>query len=305
MKYTDSNPLFNRLPLTSESEELSVADRIKELAAYETLFLEKDMTFLKVARIFEDSHCFNPSSLCSDPKINENLAKLKSSLFVEGEDTVQFTMRGEKEYPDRILEVSPSIQLLYYTGDVDLLQKGSIAIVGSRRASAYGIRLARRIAAELANAGYVIVSGLAQGIDVSAHQAAIGAGGRTLAVLGTPINQLSTYGRGQLAKEISTDHLVVSQVPVLRYGRCSQKERNSFFLARNATISAISVGTIVVEAEDISGSLSTARHALKQNKKLFIPASCFKNTLIKWPWSFKERGAIEVRNVSEILDCLA
>ncbi len=301
MKHTDSNPLFNRLPLTSELEELSVADRIKELAAYETLFLEKDMTFLKVARIFEDSRSFNPSSLYTEAKINESLARLNSMTFVEGQENVHFTMRGEKEYPDRILKVSPSIQLLYYRGNVELLQKKSIAIVGSRRASAYGKRLAMRIATELTKAGYVIVSGLAQGIDVSAHQAAIDAGGRTIAVLGMPISQPSTCGRGELAKEISTEHLVVSQVPVLRYERCDQKERNSFFLARNAIISAISVGTIVVEAEDISGSLSTARHALKQNKKLFIPASCFKNTQIKWPQRFQELGGIRVESVIEIL----
>ena len=304
MKQTDSKQPFNFLPLIYEDKALSVADRIKELVAFETLFLENNMTFSKVAKMFENSRYFNPSSLYPEAITDKNFAKLRSLLFAEGVDNVHFTMRGEKEYPDRILEVSPSIQLLYYRGDIELLQEKSIAIVGSRKASEFGKRLARRIATELVNAGYIIVSGLAQGIDVAAHQAAIDAGGRTIAVLGTPISRSSMFGRGELAEVISTDHLVVSQVPVLRYEQCDQKERNAFFLARNATISAVSVGTIVVEAEDISGSLSTARHALKQKKKLFIPASCFRNTRIKWPEDFRNLGAVRVESVFDILEHL-
>lgn len=304
MKSEYSNSPLDLLTSVARTEGRDAKDRLRELAAYEALFLEDNMTFQKIARKIRISRRFNPSSLCSTETINESLAKLSSVLAVDKRNKCHFTMRGEKEFPDRLLRVSPPIQLLYYKGDVGLLQQKSIAIVGSRKASEHGKRLARRIATGLAKKGYTIVSGLAPGIDVSAHQAAMDAGGSTLAVLGTPINYSITHGRNKVAQQILADHLVISQVPVLHYEQCDQKQRNRFFLERNATISALSIGTVVVEAEDLSGSLSTARHAINQEKKLFIPASCFENTRTKWPRVFQERGGFKVKSLKEILSHL-
>lgn len=304
MKSEYSNLPLDLLTSVPRTEGREVEDRLRELAAYEALFLEDNMTFQKIARKIRISRRFNPSSLCSTNITDESLARLSSMFAIDKRDKLHFTMRGEKEFPDRILRVSPPIQLLYYRGDVGLLQQRSIAIVGSRKASEHGKRLARGIATGLARKGYTIVSGLAWGIDISAHQAAMDAGGRTIGVLGTPINYAITHGRSKIAQQIMADHLVVSQVPVLHYEQCNQKQRNQFFLARNATIIALSIGTVIVEAEDLSGSLSTARQAINQEKKLFIPASCFENSHTKWPRVFQELGAFKVKSVNEILSHL-
>ena len=304
MKSEYSNVPLDLVTSVPRTEGRAIEDRLRELAAYEALFLEDNMTFLKIARKIRISRRFNPSSLCSTDITDESLAKLTSLLEIDKRNKCHFTMRGEKAFPDRLLRVSPPVQLLYYKGDVGLLQQKSIAIVGSRKASEHGKKLARRISTGLARAGYTIVSGLACGIDVSAHQAAMDAGGRTIGVLGTPINYSITHGRSNVAQKIMVDHLVISQVPVLHYEQSNQKQRNQFFLGRNATISALSIGTVVVEAEDLSGSLSTARHAINQDKKLFIPASCFENTRTKWPRVFQELGGFKVKSLKEILSHL-
>lgn len=304
MKSGYSNLALDLLGSVPRTEVTAVEDRLRELAAYEALFLEDNMTFHKIARKIRMSRRFNPSSLCSTEITDQSLAKLSSLVAVDKRNNCRFTMRGEKAFPDKVLRVSPPIQLLYYMGDVGLLQQTSIAIVGSRKASDRGRRIARRIATGLANNGYTIVSGLANGIDVSAHQAAMDAGGRTIGVLGTPINYSITHGRSKVAQQMLADHLVISQVPILHYEQCNQKQRNQFFLQRNATISALSIGTVVVEADDVSGSLSTARQAINQEKKLFIPASCFENTRTKWPRAFQELGGFKVKSVNEILSHL-
>lgn len=290
------------LELGINTETRAGPERHRELGAYEALFLEKQMSYASIASKFGNSGKFAPSSLCDDEIIDTKLEELESQFSVDDVKSIQFVLRGEADYPDKLLDAKPAIQLLYYKGDASLFKTKSIAIVGSRKASDYGKKLGAKISKELVKKGFTIVSGLADGIDVAAHRAAIDNGGKTIGVLGTPINYPTTRAKRDLVDEIQKNHLLVSQIPVLYYGQSGFQRHKSFFLERNATVSALSVGTVVVEAGDISGSLSTARHAIKQNKKLFIPSSCFKNDRIKWPEKFRELGAIRVNDINDIIE---
>jgi DNA processing protein len=148
------------------------------------------------------------------------------------------------------------------------------------------------------------VSGLAKGIDTAAHEETIEAGGRTIAVIGTPIFEAYPKENAQLQETIATKHLLISQVPFLRYRKQAFKANTLFFPARNVTMSALTAATVIVEAGNTSGTLVQARAALAQNRRLFILESCFRNTELTWPSKFEKLGAVRVQNVTQILEAL-
>jgi DNA processing protein len=152
---------------------------------------------------------------------------------------------------------------------------------------------------------WTIVSGLAAGIDTVAHKTALAAGGRTIAVLGTPLSETYPKENASIQLEISRKFLVISQVPVERYMQQFWKQNRAFFPQRNITMSALTRATIIVEAGDTSGTLVQARAALKQGRKLFILDSCFRNRAIKWPAEFERRGAVRVEKYEQIRDVLS
>jgi DNA processing protein len=152
--------------------------------------------------------------------------------------------------------------------------------------------------------GWTIVSGLAEGIDTVAHTTALELGGRTIAVIGTPISEVYPKANADLQARIAKDFLVVSQVPVERYGRQIWKVNRGFFPERNITMSALTEATIIVEASNTSGTLIQARAALRQKRRLFILDSCFKNPDLTWPKAYAEKGAIRVENYNTIKDAL-
>jgi len=146
--------------------------------------------------------------------------------------------------------------------------------------------------------------GLAQGIDTAAHTAAIAAGGRTIAVIGTPLHTVYPRENLPLQREIAQSHLLISQVPFYLYTRQNYRKNRFFFLERNKTMSALSAATVIVEASDRSGTLSQAEAALQQGRKLFILNSCFECGM-EWPDRLLAQGAIRVVDGSEILEHLS
>ncbi|MBV9496875.1 MAG: DNA-protecting protein DprA, partial [Acidobacteria bacterium] len=173
----------------------------------------------------------------------------------------------DDDYPPLLREIADPPLALHFRGDLQLLRMPSVAIVGSRRASPYAINAARVLAAPLATAGCAIVSGLALGVDTAAHEAAVEAGGATIAVLGTGIDVLYPRSNRKLYKRVGL--LLTELAP-------GTPPMAMNFPIRNRIISGITLGTVVVEATIRSGSLITARMAAEQNREVFaVPGSIF------------------------------
>jgi len=170
---------------------------------------------------------------------------------------------GSPDYPARIAELADAPPVLAVRGDPGALAQTAVAIVGSRAASAYGLEVARRVAGELASAGVVVVSGLAFGIDAAAHEAALAAGGRTLAVQACGIDRVYPAAHRALAERIARSGAVVTEFAL------GTPPLPPFFPLRNRLISGLARALVVVEARERSGSLVTARHAADQGVDVF------------------------------------
>ena len=168
-----------------------------------------------------------------------------------------------EEYPPLLKQIPDAPLLLYVRGDVKVLSQYAVAVVGSRRPSAYGSSVAHRLAHDLAQRQLVVVSGLARGVDSAAHRGALEAKGKTVAVLGSGIDVIYPRENKKLADEIAKSGAVISEFPL---GTGPTPEN---FPIRNRIISGLSLGVVVVEAAEYSGSLITARLAVEQNREVF------------------------------------
>ncbi len=175
---------------------------------------------------------------------------------------------------------------LFLAGDRTLLQRRPrVSVVGARKASPVGLRRAGDLASELAAHQIIVVSGLAAGVDTAAHQATIAAGGRTIAVIGTPLNRYYPPENRELQERIAREHLVVSQYPV------GHPTRKGNFPRRNRTMALIVDASVIVEAGETSGSLSQGWEALRLNRDLFILESIVKRPDLTWPRKMIDYGA--------------
>jgi DNA processing protein len=170
---------------------------------------------------------------------------------------------GSEDYPPLLKQIPDAPLLLYVRGDVKVLSQFAVAMVGARRPTAYGSSVAHRLSQDLAQRQLVVVSGLARGVDSAAHRGALEAKGKTVAVLGSGIDVIYPRENKRLAEEIAQSGAVISEFP-LGTGPTPQN-----FPIRNRIISGLSLGVVVVEAAEYSGSLITARLALEQNREVF------------------------------------
>jgi DNA processing protein len=203
--------------------------------------------------------------------------------------------RGDASYPAQLAALSDPPPLLYVRGHVDLLHAAQIAIVGSRQPTAAGRTLAARMAVDLARNGLVITSGLARGIDAAAHEAALAAGGRTIAVCGTGLDVCYPAQHRALFERIARDGLLVSEFPP------GTPPRAAHFPQRNRIISGLARGIVVVEAAANSGSLITARHALSQGREVFAVPGSPLNPVAAGCLELIRQGAALVRSAADIL----
>jgi len=190
---------------------------------------------------------------------------------------------------------------LHVAGDTSILEQGArVSIVGSRKASPEGIRRASRLASILVKEGAVVVSGLAEGIDTAAHKSAIEHGGRTVAVLGTPLNKFYPKENADLQRLIMEEHLAISQYPQ------GYPVRPGNFPVRNRLMALISDATVIIEAGDKSGSLHQGWEALRLGRNLFIAKSITEDSRLKWPEKMFHYGAkvLSKETLSEFLDLL-
>ncbi len=189
--------------------------------------------------------------------------------------------------------------MLYIKGELNPADREwTVAIVGTRRASAYGRQVAETLAADLVRNGITIVSGLARGIDACAHEAALKAGGRTLGVLACGIEQVYPPEHAKLAARMLEHGALLTEAP------CGSPPEGGNFPARNRIISGLSLGTIVVEAAETSGALITSDRALEQGREVFaVPGNIFAKTSHGTNYLLKE-GATLVTSAQDILEAL-
>ncbi|WP_086480023.1 DNA-processing protein DprA [Oceanospirillum sanctuarii] len=188
--------------------------------------------------------------------------------WLQANPSRQLLALGQENYPYLLAEISDPPLLLYLQGDAELLHRPQLAIVGARRPTAMGLSDARAFAGALTELGWTITSGLAEGIDAAAHQGALQAKGKTLAVLGTGLDRCYPAHHKSLQQAVAAAGLLVSEYPL------GTPPRGPNFPRRNRIVSGLSVGLLVVEAALKSGSLISARLASEQGREVFaIPGS--------------------------------
>lgn len=205
----------------------------------------------------------------------------------------------QKEYPERLRQIASPPLYLYYRGNLDLLQKPCLAMVGSRICSKYGLQYAAQIASDLSQAGITVVSGLAMGIDRQSHYYSLAGPGKSIAVLGTGIDLVYPARNSDLWTKMTREGLIISEFsPGMRAER-----RN--FPRRNRIISGLSLGVLVVEAAEKSGSLITANKAIEQNREVFALPGPLHLTTYEGCNALIRQGATLVRSAEDIIEQLS
>ena len=238
-------------------------------------------------------------------ELEPSLQKVDISAAVDGAatDVAEWNARNiklvsvlDQHYPENLRAVYDHPPLLFVTGQLQPEDARSVAVVGSRKPSEAGIKSARTIAGELVEAGYVVISGLAAGIDAAAHIATLDAGGRTLAVVGTGLYHCYPPENAALARRIADRSALVSQ-----FWPDAPPTRRSFPM-RNAVMSGMTLGTVIVEATHTSGTRVQARLALAQGRPVFIHS-----TLLGQPWArelARRPGVYAIDRPAELVEML-
>lgn len=224
---------------------------------------------------------------------SKKLAELKQK-------SITVLTQEDELYPSILKNISDPPICLYVKGDLkgfNFSEDYFFAVVGTRKPTAYGEQIAEKFASELAQAGFVIVSGMAYGIDAKAHWAAIKASGRTVAFLGCGVDIVYPgVNKGLYEQIIKTGGLVISEFPP------GQTVLKGLFVARNRLISGLSSGVLVVEGAKDSGSLITARYAANQGKEVFAPPAPLTSEMSQAPNLLLKQGAKLVTSIEDILD---
>lgn len=206
--------------------------------------------------------------------------------------------RTDPAYPSLLREIDDAPPVIYVRGVLTREDDWSVAIVGTRRATAYGRQAAGELARGLAASGVTIVSGLARGVDTIAHRTALDSDGRTLAVLANGLDTIYPPENRRLAEEISESGAVISDYPL------GTKPRADFFPRRNRILSGLSLGTLVVEGDVKSGAMITAKFATEQNRDVFaVPGSIF-SPQSRGPLELIRDGATPVSSAQDVLEAL-
>ena len=212
-------------------------------------------------------------------------------------DEVRSINIEDKDYPESLRKIPDAPKILYYRGNF-VAQESRFAVVGTRRPSPYGQQVTLQLAGELADAGLTIISGMAPGIDTFAHKICVEKGQRTIAVLGTGLDEKSIYPQQNIPlskKIIETGGCLISELPPDSHGS------KFTFPRRNRIIAGLSLGVLVVEAKEKSGSLITAQYAKEQKKEIFaVPGSIF-SLNSRGPNNLIKNGAHLVESANDIL----
>ncbi len=212
-----------------------------------------------------------------------------------GESGAVVISLGDPRYPQSLREIFDPPILLFARGRVELLQSLAVAVVGTRRPTAYGLAVAERLSGDLAHAGLTINSGMARGVDSAAHKGALAAGGDTIAVLGCGVDIVYPAENRRLAAELAVKGLLISEFPM---GSTAFPQN---FPIRNRIISGISLGVLVVEGAQYSGSAITAKLAMDQGREVFAVPGNITNKLAWGPNLLIKQGAKLVQDWNDVV----
>ncbi len=201
----------------------------------------------------------------------------------------------DPQYPARLKEIFDPPPMLFARGRIDLLSDLALGIVGTRRPTAYGIAAAGRLARDLAGAGLAIVSGMARGIDTAAHKAALEAGGATIAVFGCGIDEIYPSENRKLSERIASEGLILSEFPM------ATPAYPQNFPIRNRIIAGLSVGVLVIEGGEYSGSAITAKLAAEQNREVFAVPGNITSKMSWGPNLLIKQGAKLVQEWNDVV----
>lgn len=218
--------------------------------------------------------------------------ELKEDLF--GQVKCNYTTLFSEDYPDSLKEINDPPFVIYYYGDLSLVKKKCIGVVGMRSMSHYGVEATKYFVEKLVYNDYAIVSGMAKGIDTVSHQTAIDVQGQTIAVLGTGIDYCYPYANKTLYKKLKENYLVMSEYPAR-----TNPTRRSFPL-RNRIVAGLSQAILVIEAKEKSGTMITVGYALEQGKDIYCVPSRYCdfqgcNELIK-------QGAKLINSIEDVVE---
>lgn len=209
---------------------------------------------------------------------------------------IRIFLKDNIGYPELLREIPLPPFGIYVLGNLEHTDP-AVAVIGTRAATSQGKSAARTFSAELAKAGIPIISGLALGVDAEAHRGALEAGGKTIAVLGTPLDNLYPKQNERIAKEIlESGGAIISEFPL------GHSYHPSNFLARNRIVSGLSRGVLIIEAPERSGSLATARFAIDQNRDIFVIPGNISSANYKGSNALIKSGAMLVTQPEDILE---
>lgn len=209
---------------------------------------------------------------------------------------IKFLVATDPDYPINLKRIYDPPPVLYYRGEIRPEDRQALAIVGARRATAYGKITAHRLSGELAKHGFTVVSGMARGIDTQAHLGALEAGGRTIAVLGCSLDHIYPPENAGLMQKIEARGAVLSEFPP------GTPPEPGNFPIRNRIISGLTLGTVVVEAGERSGALITSDFALEQGREVFAVPGPVTSPASKGCHRLLKEGAKLVETVADILE---
>jgi DNA processing protein len=271
-----------------------------EMGAYEALWDRPGATFRNLSAMIAKAPRGRPSKLVPCEVAEEYASAILNRLSAASVTDAGVRLCGTAAYPAKLGDARHPLRAFYYRGWWDLVHSRSVAVVGARQLSEDGVARTKRLVRCLVEDGFTIVSGLAAGVDAIAHRTAIEMGGRTIAVLGTPITKNYPKENLALQREIAERFLLISQVPIILYERRDYRYNRAFFPERNITMSALTDASIIVEVGESFGTLIQSKAAVDQGRPLFLLNNCFEKDGVSWPHDFLRRGATRVYGYKDV-----
>lgn len=288
-------------PLLRESVMDTIVSPYDELIAYEYLYSQDGSTLKKIVESTVRS------GRLPHEAVRDEFGMILPDSYGDVEDwvsehlgTFRIVVNRTPSWPKRLEASTRPSPILYYKGDIALLEARNVSIVGARKATDEGLARAAKLARALFDNDIVVTTGLAAGIDTAATTAALECDATPIGVIGTPIDQAYPKENATLQEAVAEHGLVVSQVPLYKYSKQPFRTKRFYFPERNELMAAISDATVIVEASDTSGTLTQARACLHQGRPLFIMRSCAEGAA-SWPSKYLDKDGVYILDSAEQL----